>query len=56
VVPRTIRSFGSVPAQVVFSPSLNLPDGARTLAVILSQGFVTLLDLDHPTRPEITVP
>ena len=56
VVPRTIRSFGSVPAQVVFSPSLNLPDGARTLAVILSQGFVTILDLDHPTRSEITVP
>jgi hypothetical protein len=56
VVPRTIRSFGSVPAQVVFSPAMNLPDGPRTLAVILSQSFVTLLDLDHPTRPEITIP
>jgi hypothetical protein len=55
-VPRTIRSFGSVPDQVVFSPPLDLPDGARNLAVILSQSFVTLLDLDHPTRPEITVP
>jgi hypothetical protein len=55
-VPRTIRSFGSVPSQVVFSPSLALPDGPRTLAVILSDGFVTLLDLEHPTRPEITVP
>src|SRR5205814_1209822 len=56
VAPRTIRSFGSVPAQVLFSPPLSLPDGPRTLAVILSQNFVTLLDLEHPTRPEITVP
>ena len=56
VVSRTIRSFGSVPSQVVFSPVLNLPDGPRTLAVILSPGYVTLLDLEHPTRPEITVP
>jgi hypothetical protein len=56
VVPRTIRSFGSVPAGVAFSPPMNLPDGPRNLAVILSQSFVTLLDLDHPTRSEITVP
>jgi len=55
-VPRTIRSFGSVPARVVFSPSLALPDGPRTLAVILSENFVTLVDLNNPTRPEITVP
>jgi hypothetical protein len=55
-VPRTIRSFGSVPDRVLFSPSLALPDGPRTLAVLLSQNFVTLVDLDNPTRPEITVP
>jgi hypothetical protein len=55
-VPRTIRSFGSVPAGVVFSPPMTLPDGPRTLAVVLSDNFVTILDLDNPNRPEITVP
>lgn len=54
-VPRTIRSFGSVPGGVVFSPTLMLPDGPRVLAVILSDNFITLLDLTNPTRPEITV-
>jgi hypothetical protein len=55
-VARTIRSFGGVPRQVVFSPPLALPEGPRTLAVFLSDNYVTLLDLDHPTRSEITVP
>jgi hypothetical protein len=55
-VTRALRSYGSVPRRVVFSPKLPLPDGDRTLAVVLSDSFVTLVDLDHPTRPEITVP
>jgi hypothetical protein len=55
-VPLTLRSYGSVPQRVIFSPTMNLPDGPRTLAVILSDNFVTIVDLDHPTRTEITVP
>jgi hypothetical protein len=54
--PRTLRSYGTVPGAVVFSPPLqNLPDGPRSLAVIFADNFVTLLDLDHASRPEITV-
>jgi hypothetical protein len=55
VTPRTLRSYGTVPSAVVFSPPLALPDGPRTLAVIFADNFVTLLDVEHPTRPEITV-
>ncbi len=55
-IPRTIRSFGGFPLDIVFSPELNLLEGKRTLAVLLSVNYVTLLDLDNPQRPEITVP
>ena len=55
-VRRTVRSFGGVPSAVVFSPRMALPEGPRTLAVILSDAYVTLLDVDNPDRPEITVP
>jgi hypothetical protein len=54
-VPRTLRSFGSVPSAVVFSPPLPLPDGMRTLAVFLADNFITIVDLDNPRRSEITV-
>lgn len=53
---RTVRSFGGVPSAVFFSPPMALPEGPRTIAVILSDRYVTLLDVDHPERPEITVP
>jgi hypothetical protein len=56
VTPRTIRSFGASPLGVVFSPELRLPEGPRRLAVILSVGYVTLVDLVNPRRAEITVP
>jgi hypothetical protein len=52
---RTVRSFGGVPNAVVFSPPMTLNGMPRTLAVVLSDAYVTLLDLAHPTRTEITV-
>ncbi len=55
-VSRTVRSFGSVPLGVTFSGELNLPEGPRRLAVVRSQGYVTIIDLTNPTRTEITVP
>jgi len=56
-VPRTLRSFGSVPLDVVFSPELTLPAAGRSLrlGVALSAGYVTLFDLEHGERTEITV-
>lgn len=52
---RTVRSFGGVPDDVVFSPRFTFADGPRTLAVVLSAAYLTLIDLDHPDRSEITV-
>jgi hypothetical protein len=54
-LPRTLRSYGTVPSAVLFSPPLRLMDGPRTLAVIFADNFVTMIDVEHPTRPEITV-
>lgn len=54
-VLRTVRSFGGVPNDVAFSPSIEINGVARRFAVVLSDAYVTLLDLDHPTRPEVTV-
>jgi hypothetical protein len=54
---RTLRSFGGVPQAVLFSPPLPLrgPSArALRLAVVLSDNYVTLLDLEND-RTEITV-
>jgi hypothetical protein len=58
-VPRTLRSFGSVPLEVIFSPELTLPFEAGRklhLAAVLSDGYVTLFDLERGDRVEITIP
>jgi hypothetical protein len=59
VTPRTIRSFGGRPQRVSFTPTLQLPGGARRLLVVETEQDVTLLDLDNvrskPQRPEVTV-
>lgn len=59
---KSVRSFGDVPRGVTFSPSTMAsigPDGRlgeqRTLAVVFATGYVTLLDVNHPERREVTV-
>lgn len=55
-VLRTVRSFGGVPNDVVFSPPWTVGGSPpRTFAVVLSDAYVTLLDLAHLERPEFTV-
>ncbi len=54
-VSRTVRSFGDVPEGVIFSPEMTLADGPRNLAVVLSSAYITLIDLNHLDRPEVTV-
>jgi len=54
--PRTIRSLGGTPKGIQFSPVLNFHGAGRTLAVVLAQNYVTLLDLTNPGRTEISVP
>ena len=53
---KTIRSLGGVPSAVVFSPSYPFTYGPRTLAVVLSQNYVTIQDLNHADNTEISVP
>ena len=58
-VERTLRSFGSAPLGVAFSPAMAAPapSGAkRTLAVVQAVNQLTLLDMTNPARAEITVP
>lgn len=55
-VLRTVRSFGGVPTDVTFSPLMDIAgESGRSLALVSSPAYVTLLDLDHPERSEITV-
>jgi len=56
VASRPIRSLGSVPSSVTFSPRAMLFGQLRTLAAVLAPNYVTLLDLDRADRTEITVP
>ena len=53
---KSIRSMGGVPTRIEFSPSYAFQAGARALAVVLSQSYVTILDLDNADRTEISVP
>ena len=58
-VLRTLRSFGSAPLGVAFSPTMAAPAPAgkkRTLAVIQAVNQLTLVDMSNPERAEITVP
>ncbi len=54
-VPITLRSFGGIPKQILFSPPLLLPGGSKRLLVVATDQDISLLDLDHLDRPEITV-
>ncbi len=55
---RTLRSFGSAPLGVIFSPRMKVPRGGkqRTLALVLARNYLTFIDMDHRARSEITVP
>lgn len=54
---KTIRSFGSVPEGVTLSPPMVVPGtGApRTFGFILSSNNLTVLDVSHPERREISI-
>jgi hypothetical protein len=53
---KTIRSLGGVPSAVLFSPLYSFSAGQRTLAAVLSQNYVTIIDLDNRDNTEISVP
>ncbi len=56
-VPVTLHSFGGRPEKLVFAPELSLPGpaGKSHLLIVQSAQDLSLVSLDHPERPEITV-
>ncbi|HSZ80670.1 MAG TPA: hypothetical protein VLA14_00230 [Polyangia bacterium] len=50
-----LHSFGGHPESLIFPPLLGLPSGPTHLLVAQSDQDFTLLSLDDPTKPEITV-
>lgn len=51
----TVPSLGGVPSSIDFSPVLALKE-PRPLVLVRSKNYVTLLDLLHPERPEVSIP
>lgn len=53
---KTIRSFGGRPQRFTFTTPLLLPNGpARRLLIVETEQDVSIIDLAHPERPEVTV-
>lgn len=56
---KTIRSFGSVPEGVMLSPPMVVPGAEdpapRTFAFVLSSNNLTLIDINHPEKREVSV-
>lgn len=56
---KTIRSFGSVPEGVMLSPPMIVPGSPdatpRTFAFVLSANNLTILDINHPDKREVSV-
>lgn len=51
---KTIRSFGSSPQAISFTPSMRFPDGERRLLIVQTEQEIALIDLAHPDQ-EVTV-
>jgi hypothetical protein len=55
--PRTLPSnIGGSPNRLTFTPTLHLPGGDRRLLAVETDRDVVLLDLEHPERPEVSLP
>jgi hypothetical protein len=52
---KTIRSFGAAPERFQFTEPLDVPGPDRRFLIVESRQDITLVDLDDPERPEITV-
>ena len=49
-------NIGGSPKRLTFTPPLHLPAGDRRLLVVETDRDVMLLDLEHPDRPEVSLP
>jgi hypothetical protein len=55
-VSHTLMSFGGLPQRFTFTPPMALPTGSHPLLVVESDQGLSILQLEHPEIPEITVP
>jgi len=55
-VAHTLMSFGGHPQRFTFTAPLVLPIGSHPLLIVESDQDLSLLNLDDPGKPEITVP
>lgn len=55
IVKRSIRSFGGRPLRTTFTDRLTFEGGAHRLLLIETEFDVTIVDLDLPDSPEITL-
>lgn len=55
-VPITLRSFGGRPQGFTFTPTLDVPGGARRLLVVQTDRDIALVDFSALDLPEITIP
>ena len=53
---KSIRSLGGVPSRIEFSPPSIAQAGVPPLAVVVSQNYVTILDVETTGRSEISIP
>jgi hypothetical protein len=56
VTAKSIRSMGGVPSRIEFSPPSVAHAGVPPLAVVVSQNYVTIMDVENPERSEISIP
>jgi len=55
-VATTIRSFGGAPIELAFTDEIDVPRGGpRRFLIVRTDRDVTLLDLEHLDRPEVTL-
>lgn len=52
----TVRSFEQVPSRVVFAPPVQISGEEIHFAAVLGADYVTLFDLDHADRTELSIP
>jgi hypothetical protein len=55
-ITHTLMSFGGRPERFTFTRPLQLPTGLHPLLIVESDQGLSLLQLEHPKIPEITVP
>lgn len=56
-IPKTIRSFGGAPEEIIFTDEMTVPSGpARRFVIVRTDRDVTMIDLSDLDAEEVTIP